>query len=86
MGQFVARPSGLLVPRGLADEAGPLDLVYQYLTAKEVLGFQPPLEWVEDQLSRVAIDDVLNFAAAVLAVLHRPGLSRRDVDEVFLPQ
>lgn len=84
--EFVALPNGLLVPRSWAEQPQPLDMAYQYLTAQEVLGFQPPLEWVEEQLSRIPIEYVLAFAATVLSVVRRPGVSRRELDEAFIPQ
>lgn len=86
MTEYVELPSGLLVPRSCATPPQPFDLAFQYLTANDVLGFQPPLEWVEDQLRRIPVEDVLVFAATVLSAVRRPDIARPEIDEGFMEQ
>lgn len=81
--RFGTRPSGLLVPQQHAHSSAPIDAMYHYLTAKEVLGFVPEPSEVGEHLRRVALPDVLLKLAIILAALRAPGADRREVDVRF---
>ncbi len=73
--------SGLIVP-SRTTQPSPLDHVKLYITAEEVFGVAPPMNWVERQLQDISLDDVLRFVATWLHQLHRSGADVRRVDSL----
>lgn len=78
---YLNKRSGLIVPPRTA-QPSPLDHVKLYITAEEVFGVAPPMNWVERQLQDISLDDVLRFVATWLHQLHRSGADVRRVDSL----
>ena len=81
MSSYVQTDSGLIVPQSAARAAIPLDQILKYLTAAELFpGLPVPDGFVERQLPRVGLDDVLIFVAMLVNPFRRPGAVRKDLD------
>lgn len=78
---YLNKRSGLIVPSRTA-QPSPLDHVKLYITAEEVFGVAPSMNWVERQLQDISLDDVLRFVATWLHELHRSGADVRRVDSL----
>jgi hypothetical protein len=71
--------SGLVVPASSLPQ--PLDAVRTYLTAEEVFGATPPLEWIREQLACRTLEDVLVFVADALCAFRQTGAKANEVDD-----
>jgi len=78
---YVTRTSGLVVPAAAVPV--PLHLVGVYITAMEIFGVAPSPRVVADQLARMTFREVLEFAAATLALYRRPGVPVEQADAHF---
>jgi hypothetical protein len=83
LARFAPMPSGLLVPDVHALAAAPIDAMYHYVTAEQVLGAVPDATEVGEHLRRVALPVVLMKLATIMSALHEPGADRREVNARF---
>lgn len=83
---FTELPSGLLIPTSAARRPAPIDSVWVYLTAEEVLGESVSLRDVAAFLAGVTMEEAVSWASYWIAELEKPGADRRKVDEQFVTQ
>lgn len=81
--RHVARPSGLLVPRGYAVTRGPIDLFKVYVTDQEVLGVRLGLERAAAWLQRISLNAVLRFATHWVCLVQTFGADQQALDRSF---
>jgi len=83
LGEHVARPSGLLVPRRHAVSRGPIDLFKVYVTDQEVFGFQLGLDRAGTWLQRISLNAAVRFVTHWMCQLQSHGADQRALDETF---
>ena len=77
---FADHQSGLLLPAQHVRGHAPIDAMYHYLTASDVLGGAPAATEVGEHLARVPLAVVLLKLAIIMAALREPGTNRSAVD------
>ena len=79
-------PCGLLVPPQAATMPAPVDQMKVYLTAEEVFGGRVDGAWIQDQLQRPPLEEVLTYAATFLNRLRQPGVEHAELDRQYASQ